>query len=206
MKIFVFTSSPNKDGLTAACGKAAMQGISDAGAEAKHIDLNALDIGRCKACGNGWGTCFNDHVCQVKDDFQDVHSMIKDSDAFVVVSPVYWGEMSESAKAFFDRLRRCEAFSEMLKGQSLMHKKPAMGVAAAGGSGNGTITCLEAMERYFKHMGANIFDLISITRKSKSYKIALIRTAAKEMVLNGSKTVFSPQSYAKKQPSKKKRF
>ena len=196
MKVAVFTSSPNKDGLTAACGNAAMQGVKEAGGVVLHIDLNSLVIGRCSVCGNGWGTCFKKHACQVIDDYQDTHSKIIDQDAYVIVSPVYWGEMSEPAKAFFDRLRRCEAFKEMLKGnKSIMHKKPVIGIAAAGGSGNGTISCLESMERFYKHMGADIFDLIGVTRKSKPYKIETIRSACKEMVLNGSKDVFSPETY-----------
>jgi multimeric flavodoxin WrbA len=195
MKVAVFTSSPNKDGLTAACGKAAMQGIKDAGGVAQHIDLNSLDIGRCAVCANGWGTCFKDHACQLKDDFQPTHSKIIDLDAYVIVSPVYWGEMSEPAKAFFDRLRRCEAFKEMLKGKSIMHGKPVIGIAAAGGSGNGTINCLESMERFYKQMGADIFDLIGVTRRSRAYKIETIRAACKEMVLNGSKEVSKPETY-----------
>ncbi len=195
MKAAVFTSSPNKDGLTAACGKAAMQGIKEAGGTALHIDLNSLNIGRCSVCGNGWGTCFKEHSCQVIDDFQDTHSKIKDQDAYVIVSPVYWGEMSETAKAFFDRLRRCEAFKEMMKGKSIMHKKPVIGVAAAGGSGNGTLSCLESMERFYKQMGADVFDLIGVTRKSRAYKMETIRAACKEMILNGSKEFFSPEKY-----------
>ena len=195
MKVTVFTSSPNRDGLTAACGKAAMDGIRDAGAVVQHIDLNKLNIGRCRVCGNGWGTCFKGHVCQAEDDFQDTHAKIRDSDAYIIVSPVYWSEMSEPAKAFFDRLRRCEAFKEMMRDKSIMHKKPVAGVAAAGGSGRGTTNCLESMERFFNQMGADVFDLIAVTRKTRPYKIDTIRACAKEMALNGSKTVFSPESY-----------
>lgn len=191
MKIAIFTSSPNKDGLTAACAEAAARGALEGGAEVFQVDLNSLNIGRCCACGNGWGTCFKEHTCQVRDDFQDLHAKIGGCDAYIVITPVYWGEMSESAKAFFDRMRRCEA-SKMFTGsaeQSMLHGKPIVGVAAAGGSGNGTISCLESMERYFKHMGANIFDLITITRKSRSYKLEAINACARGMASYDSKTV-----------------
>lgn len=179
MKVTIFTSSPNKDGLTAACGRAANESAVEVGSEVLYVDLNAVNIGKCNACGDGWGTCRNDHVCQVEDDFQKLHSDIADSDAYVVISPVYWGEMSESAKAFFDRLRRCEAWK---KEKCLLYGKPVVGVAAAGGSGNGTISCLESMERLFKHMGGAIFDLITITQKSRSYKIETIRQCTKKML------------------------
>ena len=179
MKITIITGSPNQDGLTASCGKSAEKAAMDCGAEVLQINLNSVKVGNCKACGNGWGTCRNEHHCQVIDDFQKIHEQIADSDTFVVVTPVYWGEMSESAKAFFDRLRRCEAIK---KESSLMYGKPVVAVAAAGGSGNGTLSCLESMERLIKHMGGTIFDLISITQKSRTYKIDTINASVRQML------------------------
>lgn len=68
-----------------------------------------LDIGKCQACDDDWGTCKAEDECQVLDDFQEHHRQIKNNDSYVFVTPVYYGQMSKSAKAFFDRLRRCEA-------------------------------------------------------------------------------------------------
>jgi multimeric flavodoxin WrbA len=184
MKVTIFTGSPNEDGLTAACGRAAEQAALEAGAEVLYINLNKMNIGKCNACGSGWGTCRDKHVCQVQDGFQKIHEAIADSDMFVAVTPVYWGEMSESSKAFFDRLRRCEA---LRRDESILENKPVLAIAAAGGSGNGTLTCLESMERLFKHVGAVIFDLIPITQKSRAYKIASIREGVKAMLLFKSK-------------------
>lgn len=178
MKITIFTGSPNKEGLTATCGRSAEKSAVEAGVEVLYIDLNSVKVGSCNACGNAWGTCRNEHNCQVADDFQKIHGKISDSDAFVVVTPVYWGEMSESVKTFFDRLRRCEALK---KEGSLMYGKPVVAIAAAGGSGNGTLSCLESMERAFKHMGGTIFDLISVTQKSRAYKINTIGACVKEL-------------------------
>lgn len=179
MKITIFTGSPNKEGLTAACGRSAENAAVEAGVEVLYVDLNSIDVGSCNACGNGWGTCRNEHSCQVSDEFQLIHGKIATSDAFVVVTPVYWGEMSESVKTFFDRLRRCEALK---KEGSLMYGKPVVAIAAAGGSGNGTLSCLESMERAFKQMGGAIFDLISVTQKSRAYKIDTIKACVKEML------------------------
>jgi len=181
MNIMVLTCSPNRDGLTAACGKAACQGIGETKGETLLIRLNDLKISNCQACDNGWGTCLKEHECQVQDDFQELHQSMKMMDAFIVITPVYWGEMSESAKAFFDRLRRCEATNRDVK--NIFDGKPVIAVAAAGGSGGGVLTCLSSMERLFSHMRAEVFDLIGITRKNRSYKLEAIRAAAKEMVI-----------------------
>jgi multimeric flavodoxin WrbA len=118
----------------------------------------------------------------VRDDFQALHQRIIAADGLVIVTPVYWGEMSESAKAFTDRLRRCEATRERELGGSKLTGKPYLAVAAAGGSGNGTITCLGSMERWGQHVGARVFDLIPINRWTREYKLDCIRAAVCELV------------------------
>ncbi len=179
MKIMIITSSPNKEGLTAACGNAAEAGALEAGAEVERISLNEINVGTCKACGNGWGPCLNNHECQVEDDFQELHSRMSNMDAFVFVTPVYWGEMSESAKTTFDRLRRSEGWKNE---KAFVDGKPVIAVAAAGDSGYGTISCLTQMERLLQHLKADRFDFISITKKTKEFKLETIKSGVKSMV------------------------
>jgi multimeric flavodoxin WrbA len=180
MKVLVIHSSPNLDGLTAACSAAAAEGARAAGAEVAEIRLNDLAIGSCEACGDAWGTCRSIHECQVEDDFQTLHAQTCAADALILVTPVYWGEMSESAKAFTDRLRRCEATQGE---RSCLASKPVLAVAAAGGSGGGMITCLASMERWIQHVRARIWDLLPVNRWSRAYKIEAIRAAAEAMVI-----------------------
>lgn len=184
MKVIILTSSPNSSGLTAACGEAAKAGALKAGAEVSIVSLNKLSIGSCHSCGNGWGPCRDEHECQVKDDFQELHDKITSADAFILVTPVYWGDISESLKAFLDRIRRCEAWK---KEDSLFYNKPVICVAAAGGSGNGTLSCLSSLERFCLHVGAERFDFVSITRKTREFKLETIKDSAREMVLYKSK-------------------
>ena len=176
MKILIIASSPNKDGLTAACVNSAYEGVRLAGGAPEEIWLNDLNVGACEACEHGWGTCRIAHVCQTVDDFQDVHSRVLEADAYILVTPVYWGEMSESMKSFTDRLRRCEATRD--KDSSLAHR-PVIAVAAAGGSGNGMLTCLASLERWVEHVRARKFDFIPVNRWSRRYKLAAIRAAGR---------------------------
>ncbi|NLM45564.1 MAG: flavodoxin family protein [Firmicutes bacterium] len=189
MKIYLFSGSPNADGLTAACCRAAEAGAKKAGAETVWINLNAVKVGRCLACGNGWGTCRDEHVCTgIEDDFQKLHRELQEADGIVIVTPVYWGGLSEATASFFERLRRCEAFKEHLPGKhSILHAKPAVAVAAAGGSGRGTVSCLVELERMLQHLGADIFDLFAVTRKSRPYKLAAIEAGIAEMAAAGKK-------------------
>jgi multimeric flavodoxin WrbA len=183
MNVYVISSSPNKNGLTAGCAATAIAGIQSAGGIVTQTSLNDLKIGQCQACNNGWGTCHDEHRCQVEDDFQSLHASIAQADALVLVTPVYWGEMSESAKGFTDRLRRCEATRP--RGESYLYGKPVIAVAAAGGSGGGMITCLMSMERWIQHVTGRVFDLLPVNRWSRVYKLTAIREAAYTMVYTG---------------------
>ena len=180
MNVIVFSSSPNSDGLTAACAAAASRGVEQAAGQVDQIRLNDLNIASCEACDNGWGTCLDDSACQVLDDFQATHERTLRADAYVFVTPVYWGDLSESMKAFTDRLRRCEAAR---REESRLADKPVIMVAAAGGSGNGMLTCLASLERWIQHVRARKWDFIPVNKWNKTYKLETIRSAAEAMVL-----------------------
>jgi multimeric flavodoxin WrbA len=182
MNLIIIQCSPNDDGLTAACASAAAAGARQAGAGVEEVNLNDLPVGLCQACERGWGECRTIHECQVRDGFQGLHQRILAADGLVLVTPVYWGEMSESAKALTDRLRRCEATRGKEEGGSKLAGKPYLAVAAAGGSGNGTITCLGSMERWGQHVGARVFDLLPVNRWTRAYKLDCIRAAVCELV------------------------
>jgi multimeric flavodoxin WrbA len=181
MNVLVFSSSPNTDGLTAACAGAAIKGIRQTGGSTEEIRINDLNINSCEACDDGWGTCRDDHLCDILDDFQALHERTIKADAYVFVTPVYWGDLSESMKAFTDRLRRCEAPRSEESG---FYQKPIIMVAAAGGSGNGMITCLASLERWIQHVHARKWDFIPVNRWNREYKLETIRTAAKVMMLS----------------------
>ncbi len=180
MKILVVTSSPNAAGLTAACGEAARQGIVDGRSPARVINLNDFAIQRCAVCDNGWGPCRSEHRCRLDDDFAKIQDMFSQAEGYVFVTPVYFGEPSEAFKAFFDRLRRCEATKKDGK-KSLLADKPTLCVAAAGGSGNGAVHCLGEMERMVHHLGARAFDYIPITQQSREYQLETIHDASVAM-------------------------
>ncbi|MGH4121005.1 flavodoxin family protein [Clostridium sp.] len=179
MNIMIITSSPNIDGLTAACALAAKIGVEMGPAIACVVNLNTLNIPSCHACGNGWGTCRTEHTCQVQDDFQKLHKSMAEADGYIIITPVYWGDMSESLKTFTDRLRRCEATNGE---KNNLASKPFICVAAPGGTGNGCISCLSSFERFVDHVKGVKYDFIGVTKISKDYKLTTIREAAKSMV------------------------
>jgi len=175
----VISASPNENGLTAACARAAQEGIREASGEAEFIDLCAMKIASCMMCGNGWGKCREGHACVIDDGLAELQRKIGEAQGLFLVTPVYWGQPSERMKSFLDRFRRCEA----LKGEdSALAGKKVNLVAAAGGSGNGTLTCLSEMEIWCRHVRAIPHQRIGITRFNRDSMLAAIEQVAVEMV------------------------
>ena len=130
-KVTVLWSSPNTDGLTASAKNQFVKGLMYAGVRTEEIHLNEKQLEHCRACGSGWGSCRTSGRCVIPDDFADIYASLRDSDGIVFVSAVYWSDMTECFKAFFDRLRRSDAVcNHYLSG------KRCVLVACAGGTGH----------------------------------------------------------------------
>lgn len=172
--VAVIWSSPNEDGLTASAKGQFVKGLAEGGAEVQEIHLNRKKIEHCRACGNGWGTCNKTGGCLLKDDFSEIYKTIAEADGIVWVSAVYWSDMTECFKAFFDRLRRCDA----TKNHFLKDKRCVI-MACAGGTGRGTLECLTQLERGLTHMGMRVYDRISVVRYNKGYLLPALEDAGK---------------------------
>jgi len=170
----IITASPNTDGLTAACGKAAYDGITAAGGTAEVIAISAAKLEPCRVCGDGWGTCRGTAKCVIDDILPELQAKFRESECIVLVTPVYFGQPSERMKYFLDRFRRCEAFNQ--NGGAAKGKQIDL-IAAAGGSGNGTATCLAEMEQWCRAVSAVPRERIGVTRFNRSAMLAAIEDA-----------------------------
>ncbi len=173
MKILGIQSSPNEDGLTARTVKATLSGAKAEDAIIEMVNLNEVIIKPCLACDGGWGQCRKEGTCVIDDEFQQLRDKIHAADAMVFATPVYWGDLSESAKLFLDRLRRCEVKGEF----KTLNGKFAFGIASAGGTGNGCVKALLHLEDYLRRVGFTIFDLVTVTQVSKGHKLEMLEKA-----------------------------
>ena len=181
IKCLAIQASPNKDGLTANLAQRVLDGFSVQGGFVELIHLNHMDIKPCKACERGWGDCRSGN-CILMDDFQAIRDKIGETEALVFATSVYFGDLSESAKRFLDRLRRTEAFS----GCNTCYGKRFIGIAAAGGSGNGAVRALYNLEYYFKRLGCEIVDLVPVTKYSKEHKYPMLMQAGERLAKGAS--------------------
>jgi multimeric flavodoxin WrbA len=175
MKYLIVSGNPKKGGLCYQVTQEVIRGAGEGGAETEVLDTGNLT--RCRVCGDGWGSCREQHQCAFGGDgFNAAQDAAKKSDSLCLITPVYWGETAEGLKGFFDRLRRCE-FGQ----NGALSGKQVLLVASPGGSGNGLLSCLEQMDRFCRHTGAVIFDYIGINRWNRDYKKNAAYAAARAM-------------------------
>ena len=175
MKVLAIQTSPNHDGLTAETAKLALKGAESAGHETELVNLNDIVIKKCKACDGGWGQCRREGTCILEDDFAGLIDKILKADALVFTTPVYWWDISESAKTFLDRMRRIETYHQFKR----YSDKPYLGIACAGGSGNGSARALYLLEEYLKRIGFKMYDLVTVTQWNRAHKLPMLEKAGK---------------------------
>lgn len=167
---------PNKIGLTFSSVEECEKELKKLGKEVEHICINRKNIQKCLACGKrGWGICLEEHKCIQKDDFNEIYKHMEDFDAYVFITPVYFHEMSESAKTFFDRLKRCDAFND----ESKIKEKKIVCIACAGGSGSGTEETLQAFDTLNYFLETKMCARIPVTKANFEMQKDVIDKATK---------------------------
>lgn len=163
---------PNKIGLTFSCVEECEKILKEKDYQSEHICMNKKKINKCFACGKrGWGICGDKHICFQKDDFNDIYKHMEEFDSYIFISPVYFHELSESAKTFFDRLKRCDAFND----NSKIKDKKIICIACAGGSGSGTDETLNSFDTLSYFLRTKMVGRIPVTKFNFYEQIDLIK-------------------------------
>ncbi len=173
MQAIAILGSRDTAGKTARCTEAMLEGVRQAGGETSTVYLPHLDIERCRQCdNNGWGLCRREGRCVIEDDFADVVAQLRAADAAVFANPVYYGDLSESMRAFTDRLRRIGTGTGGKEGLS---DKPTVGVCVAGGGGGGAPSCCASLEKVLRTVDLDVVDLVPVRRQNMTLKADVLR-------------------------------
>jgi multimeric flavodoxin WrbA len=135
--------------------------------------LPQMNIERCRQCeDNGWGICRTEGQCVIEDDFAALVDGIRDADAVVFATPVYWGDLSESIRAFLDRLRRICTHED---GKSGIGGTKAIGICVAGGGGGDGPSCAVNMEKILHTCGFDLLDMVPARRQNLEMKCRVLK-------------------------------
>ncbi|NCO53508.1 MAG: flavodoxin family protein, partial [Deltaproteobacteria bacterium] len=115
MNILGIAGSPRKGGNTDLLLTEALNSAAQKGGKTEKLYLDDLKIRPCRACM----VCKSEGVCAVEDDMQTVTEKVKEAEAVIVATPVYWFSCSAQTKAFVDRLFALLApdYSSQLQGK-----------------------------------------------------------------------------------------
>lgn len=178
MSVLAIQTSVRPDGLTASLAREALHGAAAAGAQTELVHLNELRIEPCRACApRGWGRCRDGEDCVIEDDdFQELRAKVIAAGALVFATPVYFWDLSESAKRFLDRLRRAEW---PRREETPLKGKPVIGIAAAGGSGTGAVPAVANLERYMTCLQLEHVVYLPVSRQNQDLQLAAAREAGR---------------------------
>ncbi len=94
-------SARGKKGVTWKLLDSLLKGLSEGGATVKDFQLKEMNISPCRACL----TCMHKTPgqCAQRDDMDQIYPVLKQSDLFVMGTPVYTDNMSAQMKTVMDR-------------------------------------------------------------------------------------------------------
>ena len=99
MKAIGIVGSPRKNGNTEILTRHTLKAIAEAGLDTELIRLAGRDIRPCDACM----ACRQEERCPIDDDLLPIYNKMKEADAVILASPVYFGSANALLKALMDR-------------------------------------------------------------------------------------------------------
>jgi len=99
VKAIGIVGSPRKGGNTEILTNHTLKAIAEEGLDTELIRLADLDIRPCNACM----VCKTEERCPIDDDLSPIYTKMKEAEAIILASPVYFGSATALLKALMDR-------------------------------------------------------------------------------------------------------
>ena len=115
MKLLAIAGSPRKNGNSTALMREAIAGARERGATVEVFAARDLNVAGCLACGSCKRAA--DAVCVQKDDMHAVYAAMRECDALLLASPVYFYGLTAQIKAIVDRCYALMPFEGVPEGE-----------------------------------------------------------------------------------------
>lgn len=159
-KVLIVKGSPREGGNSATLAHQVAAGAESAGAEVESYYLHGMNIQACDACDFCQGEA--DIDCVIEDDMQLLYPKIREADAIVYASPIYWFTISAQLKLFMDRCYSLGGGSDYVGDHALAGKR--IGVALTYGGDDpfdsGAVNALRTFQDIFNYIPAEIVGLV----------------------------------------------
>lgn len=111
MKVLILNGSPRVNGNTAVAIREAVKVFDEEGVETEVLNIGAMDIRSCVACGS----CGKLGKCVFDDIVNEVAQKLEAADGLIVASPVYYASANPTLVALLDRLFYSSHFDKTMK-------------------------------------------------------------------------------------------
>jgi multimeric flavodoxin WrbA len=159
-KLVIVKGSPREFGNSATLAERVAAGAKEAGAEVESFYLHGMEIQPCDACDSCQGEGEMD--CVVDDDMQTLYPKLREADALVYASPVYWFTVSAQMKLFMDRCYSLGGDTDEPEKHALAGKRIGI-VLTYGGDDpfdSGAINAIRTFQDTFDYIPAEIVDVV----------------------------------------------
>jgi len=154
--ILILKGSPREKGNSSTLADQVAAGAAASGAQVESFVLQNINIQPCNACDACHET--GDMQCVIEDDMQILYPKLRNADAIVIASPIYWFTMSAQTKLCIDRWYALEG----PRGNALAGKQ--IGIVLTYGDSNqftsGAINAMRAFEDMFRYIKAEIVGMV----------------------------------------------
>ncbi len=155
-KIMIIMGSPRKNGNSATLAERVAEGAKSMGGEVESVSLHGMNINPCDACDVCQEEIETD--CIINDDMTDLYPKLRDADALVIASPIYWFTISAQTKLFMDR---CYALGSP---QGYAMKGKRIGIVLAYGDSDpfnsGAVNAIRTLQDAYRYIGAEIVGIV----------------------------------------------
>ena len=148
--------SPRRNGNSATLAQNVVAGAKSAGADVESFYLHEMNIRPCDGCG----ACRQDSSrgCVIDDDMQELYPKLRQTDALVIASPIYYFTVSAQTKLFMDRWYALgKAHDNALNGKQI-------GIILTYGDSDpfnsGAVNALRTFQDAFNYVGAHIVAIV----------------------------------------------
>ncbi len=155
-KVVIVMGSPRKNGNSITLAQRVAKGAEAVGAEVESFYIHEMDIKPCDDCD----ICLEDSSkdCIIDDDMQNLYPKLRQADALVIASPIYFATVSAQTKLFLDR---CHAGGES-QGSALKGKR--IGIVLTYGDSDpfnsGAVNAMRTFQDIFAYIGSPIIGMV----------------------------------------------
>ncbi len=160
MKILGINGSPRKDGNTDILLDKSLEAAGDSGWRTEKIILNLLDISPPQEIE--YDKVNSEGLSPIQDDMQTIYKKVKECDAVIIASPIFFGSLSAQTKIMIDRFQCAWVSKNILKKDIFKKKK------------SGAFICTSAAHRkdFFQNARSivrNLFQVINAQYKGELF-------------------------------------